>query len=370
MSPSPHGRVRGHCLPLADWPAANRLAWTAALRPADLFDAAPRPAARWRPSTRLLIEGGYGRWLTWLGGQGLLGPDATPASRVTRERVATYAADLATRGSDYTVMARVSQLGDALRAMVPEGDWGWILRGAQRLEAKAVPVRDKQGRMRSPHDLLALGQLLMDRADTDVHATAVQRAKLHCDGLIIALVVLRPIRGGNLGAITLDRHLYRCGSGWVLRFEPEETKQGRHLELSWPDELVGRLERYLGEHRPLLLRCTRKALAPTRRLWVSAHGTPMTYGAISLQVKARTKAAFGTSVYLHLLRDCVATALASWAPEQTGDVALVLGHACLATSERHYNHATTMSANARHQDIVEDIRHRAEGAKSKRRRTS
>ena len=372
MSPSQPSRVRvrGRSLKLADWPAADRLAWTAALQPGDIFDAASRPAARWRSSTREMIERGYGHWLSWLGGQGLLGADATPASRATRERVAAYAADLATRGSDYTVVARVSQLGDALRAVAPEGDWGWILRGSQRLEARAVPVRDKQGRMRSPHELLALGQLLMDRADTDVHATAVQRAKLHRDGLLIALTVLRPLRGGNLAAITLDRHLHQCGSGWALRFGPEETKHGRHLELSWPEELTDRLARYLGEHRPLLLRCTRKALAPTSRLWVSAHGTPMTYGALSLQVKARTKAAFGKSVYLHLFRDCVATAMATGAPERTGDVALVLGHASLSTSERHYNHATTLSASNTHQDIVEDVRQQVEGDRRKRGRAA
>lgn len=366
MSTSQHGRVRGRSLPLADWPAADRLAWRAALQPADIFDAAPRPATRWRPSTRLLIERGYGRWLTWLDGQGLLGPDATPASRATRDQVAAYATDLATMGSDYTVVARVNQLGDAMRAMAPEGDWGWILRGSQRMAAKAVPVRDKRGRMQSPHDLLALGLLLMDRADTDVHATAVQRAKLHRDGLMIALLALRPIRGGNLGAITLDRHLVQHGAGWALRFGPEETKQGRRLEVSWPDELAPRLARYLGEHRPLLLSCTRKALPPTSRLWVSAHGTPMTYSAIALQVKARTQAVFGAPVNPHLFRDCAATAIATWAPEQTSDVALVLGHKRMNTSERHYNHATNLSANGWHQDIVEDILQRAKDTGRKR----
>ena len=358
--------AKGRVMPLAEWPPADRAAWAEALTGADLFDPVPRPALRWRASTREATRGGYGRWLAWLDGAGLLDRSASFASRVTRSRVAAYAADLAATGSGFSVAGRIQQLGDALRAIAPHDDWGWVLRGSGRLRARAVPAKDKHARMQSPYDLVELGLELMRRGDTDVHATALTRAKLHRDGLMIALLARRPMRGGNLGAIALGQHLRRHGAAWSLTFTPEQTKQARHLEPSWPGELVEPLERHLAVHRPRLLAGTRKALPPTDRLWVSAHGTAMSYAAVALQIKARTAAAFGASVNPHLFRDCAATAIATCAPEQARDVALVLGHAGLATSERHYNHARMLGANARHQDGVEATRQREAAAKPKR----
>jgi len=360
-------KVLGRVMPLADWPVADRQAWGDALTVADIFDPVPRPALRWRPITRELVRSGYGRWLAWLDDGGLLGRDTLPASRITRERVAAYKAHLALTDADYSVAGRVQQLGDALRAMAPRDDWAWILRGSGRLRAKAEPAKDKRLRLQPPEDLAALGLDLMHRAETDVHATALMRAKMHRDGLIISLLVRRPIRAGNLGIIALGQHLEKHGPGWTLSFTPGMTKQSRHLEPPWPECLVPPLERHLAVHRPLLLACTRKSLPPTSRLWISAQGTPMTYCAISLQVKARTKAVFGQSLNPHGFRDCAATAIATHAPEQARDIALVLGHAGMAASERHYNQARMLSANGTLQDVVEAVLQRLTPAKPKRR---
>ena len=348
--------ARGSCLKLAKWPDVDRLAWLDGLQPANLLDAAPRPAAAWRGITRQRVEAGYGRWLSWLNDSGLLDPNTTPVSRATRERVTAYWTDLAATVAEYTVVVRLQQLGSALRVIAPGEDWTWLLRASYRLGARAVPAKDKRSRMQAPQDLLALGRYLMNRADTDVHAAPVELARLHRDGLIIALLTLRPNRGGNTGSIALDEHLCRRGAHWELDFQPQEAKQGRSIELSWPDDLVPELERYLAVYRPRLLACARRAYPPTNQLWISSHGRPMTYSALAIQVKARPKAAFGVSVNPHLFRDCAATVISTFTPEQVGDVALVLGHSTLATSERHYNQATSLRASQDHQAIVEQVR--------------
>ena len=347
---------------VAEWPDADRLAWLDGLRPASLLAAAPRPAARWRDSTRQLIEVGYGRWLSWLRDKGLLDPGTTPGGRATEEQVTAYWTDLAATVGDYTTVGRLQQLGDALRVMAPTEDWSWLLRASYRLGAKAVPVKDKRGRMRSPHELLALGHDLMNGADTDVYGPPVVRARRHRDGLIIALLALRPNRGGNIGSIALDQHLCRRGTAWELKFQPEEAKHGRSIEQSWPAELVPGLERHIADYRPRLLACATRAHPPTHQLWISSHGRPMTYCALAIQVKARTKAAFGLSVNPHLFRDCAATAVATHTPELVGDVLLLLGHSTPATADRHYNQATSLQASHDYQAIIEQVRQRMTAA--------
>jgi integrase len=348
------GGIRGGvpCLPSPEWPEPDRLAWAEALRPTDAFDLVQRPATSWRPKTRQSVENGYGRFLTWLAAQDLLDPETTPGSRITRDRVRAYRTELARTVADYSVVARIAQLGQALRVMAPEQDWGWIRRGSERLGAKAVPVRDKRARMQPAHEVLQLGLDLIEKANRDPYLPPVMRAKIYRDGLIIAFLILRPLREANLGDLDLDLHLLEVGAGWDVTFGDNETKQKRGMEMSWPEQLSDELACYLEVHRPVLLACTRKNLPPTRRLWISGHGTAMTYGAIALQVKARTKVAFGVEINPHLFRDIVATYIATHTPEQADDIALVLAHSNQRTSERHYNHAGRLRATDRLQEIV------------------
>ena len=87
------------------------------------------------------------------------------------------------------------------------------------LRAKAEPAKDKRTRMVSPENLAALGLDLMHRADTNVHATAVTRAKMHRNGLMTSLLARRPVRGGNFGTIAISKHLQKAGCGSrVLKF--------------------------------------------------------------------------------------------------------------------------------------------------------
>ena len=73
------------CLPIAEWPAADRAGWQAALLPGDLLDEGGG-RARYAAATNRRIEKGYGRWLAWLCRQGLLDDHTPPARRITPER--------------------------------------------------------------------------------------------------------------------------------------------------------------------------------------------------------------------------------------------------------------------------------------------
>ena len=122
------------------------------------------------------------------------------------------AADMA----DNTVANRLQQLGNALRAIAPEGNWGWIHPASSRIFSKAVLVRDPVARMQPPDTVLDLGRELMHIAEHDRFRTACERAVLYRDGLIIAFLVYRPFRLENLASISLERHLQRRGGQWRL----------------------------------------------------------------------------------------------------------------------------------------------------------
>ena len=344
------------CWPVSEWPASDRAAWVAALQPGDALNPGGI-AARWATATRTMVENGYGRWLGSLHTKGLLNPEDTPDQRVNKERVAAYVAELAASTAPFSVQGRVRQLGNALRAMCPHGDWGWILRGADRIRACAIPARNKRARLQSPDQLVQLGLQIMAQADASIDGRAVWRAADYRDGLIIALLALRPIRARNLTMIQCGRHLLRRNGAWWLVFQATETKTKQPLEMPFPEELVPNLEHYLATHRPVLLDVGQRHDRPqTDALWVSSIGCAMHYTSISIQVRRCTEAAFGHALNPHLFRDCAATSIATIGPEHVQIVLPILGHSSLATSEKYYNQARSLEAGRRYQRTIAELR--------------
>ena len=119
-------------LPVALWPPADRAAWQAAMTPGDPFEPGGL-AATWSAATRRKMACGYGRFLRWLKGRGELDEAVGPAARITRERLTAYLDEIRRSNRGHTIQSRIQELGDALRALVPEGDWRFIKRAAGRL---------------------------------------------------------------------------------------------------------------------------------------------------------------------------------------------------------------------------------------------
>jgi integrase/recombinase XerD len=346
------------CMPVAEWPPLDRAAWAAALRPGDPFEPGGL-AAGWSAATRTMTESGYGRWATWLARRDLLDPLVPPDARVSRERVSAYMADLRAEVGDFTVQGRLQQLGDALRTMVPDQNWHWILRAANRLRCQAVSVRNKRSRLQSPDRLVALGKQLMAQADSVAERAPHERAVTYRDGLIIAFLAYRPIRARTLTAIALGRQLVPRNGSWWLMFGPKDTKSRQKLEFPFPAELVPHLERYLAIHRPALLsRGGRRPPASIDALWVSQNRTAMVYAAIAYWVHRHTQAAFGAPLSAHLFRDCAATSIAIFDPEHVRIIKTILGHATHTVAEKHYNQATGLEAGRRYHLTIENIRRR------------
>ena len=346
-------------MPWIEWPEQDRAAWRAALTPAGFLEPGG-VAAGWAEGGRRMVSEGYGRWLTWLARTEQLDAASSAASRVTREQVAAYADSLTARCAPMTIPARLSQLSQAMRAMASDRDWTWILRAANRLRAVAVPVRQKRLRMQESQALAELGIRLMRQAEATNDSFEVRRAALYRDGLIIALMAHRPLRLRSFSAITLGQHLTQRDTIWWLCFAATDMKTKQAMEMAFPLALVSHLKRYLDHHRPLLseVRSRPGSLRPaTSALWIATGGTIMCAAAIGAQIGKHTAAAFGAPINPHLFRDCAATSIAIHDPEHVRTIIPILGHATIATSERHYNQARTLEASRRYQQTLMGIRH-------------
>jgi hypothetical protein len=348
---------------IADWPARDRELWTKGVEPKGLFESGGA-GADWSDYSRRKAASGNRHWLSWLATEGLLDPDAHPADRVTRKRVAAYVQHLRVGRAPYTVLCRIQELYDAMRVMAPDADWGWLAQVYRNLRARVRPVRDKLSRLKPIDVLAALGERLMEEAETAPGWSARRRAVQFRDALMIALLAYRPVRVKNLAMMRLGRHLTKVGRCWQILFAAHETKSHVPYEATFPSALAPRLERYIDVHRPVLMRGERADGRPDAppvnpeldAVWVSEVGTQLEEGALARRIVDHTKAAFGRSVPPHWFRDAAATSIAIDNPSHIGDASLVLGHAGLSTTERHYNNARSLDASRRHAAALEVLR--------------
>jgi integrase/recombinase XerD len=363
LHPSRDPRRRG--LPLEQWPEGDRQTWQATLEPGDPLD--PGGAgADWALATIRIIQRGYGQWLAWLQRTGCLDPDVTPTARVVPEMLARYIADLQPIVSSQTVLTYVEAIAHFCRAATPGADWAWLMRLVSRLKRRVVPARPKRHRVVPTQDLLSLGLGTMHDAAAASQVVPWRAACRYRDGLIVALLAVRPLRLRNFAAIEIGRHLTCEGGRYVVRFAPAETKSRRELAFVVPEALTAPLERYVSRYRPLL--CARAGArvqgvpgTPAgMRLWVSAQGSAMIERSVYESVVTLTGAQFRRPVNPHLFRDCAGTSIATDDPEHVHVTASLLGHTSLATSERYYDHAQSLQAVRRHQILILQLRQKSE----------
>lgn len=344
------------------WPEADRAAYRAACQPGSPFDDAG-PLSRTRAATRKSLCGTYGRWLAFLLREDVSLETETPGSRLTPERLQRYRAWLVENCASITVATYLGQLLMWHAALWPARDWDWLRAIQARHQRQAVPVRIKAARIVEQSELVDLGFSLMEQAaamplSATLPAGPRHPALLYRDGLMIALLAMRPLRQGNFLSLTIGRHLRQAPQGWEIIIPGEECKTGLTLRFGIPQQLVEPLERYLTTYRPALLslrgpHAPHHSVAPAgHALWVTRCGSAMTAPAQQKQLDRHCRARFGHTVNAHLFRDCAATALAD---EVSGGVSLaadLLGHRSTVTTQAHYIAANQRKALRRVQEML------------------
>jgi integrase/recombinase XerD len=343
-------------IPVNCWPEADRTAWLAAHRPGDVLDPGG-VASTWSLATQRKTASGDGRYLFWLAERGELNPAAAPADRVTRERLASYLTDLRRDNRGHTIQNRIQELGDALRALAPEGDWRWILKAAARLRASTIPAYDKRSCLRSISELVVLGFQLMHEAENDGNLSELGRAALHRDGLILALLAAHPLRLRNFASLRIGYHLVEAGELILLKIPAAESKAHQPYEATLTPELALAMRRYLHQHRPVLLVARGRWHASAGdALWISKDGSPCSRVTFANVIRRHTGSPSGRPLTPHLFRSCAATTIAAEAPQSVEIIPAVLGHGSRATGERYYNLAGSLEATRVHSAVLAEIR--------------
>jgi site-specific recombinase XerD len=342
------------CLPVAQWPEADRAAWTAAHRRGGLLDD-DGLAASWSRATDIIIGDGYGRFLSYVAETEGLDPTASPQDRVTRPRVEAYVDHLRERNHSSTIAGRILQLGRAVAVMAPHVDWAWLRRMLARLRRMATPARDDRARLMPALTLLDLATTLIRRAETETALSPWRRALLSRDGVMLVVLCALSPRARNVADLSIGTSLQRRGDEWWIDFGPGETKNGRPLAMPLPDTFTGHIERYIAHHRPELVRRSPVPVAGDA-LWISDGGRPLTAKKVGQVISAVTKRELGRALNPHLFRKIIPTELAIRDPAHVAVAQPLLGHADDRTTQQTYNLGRAIDAARRHHAVVQSIR--------------
>ena len=234
-----------------------------------------------------------------------------------------------------------------VRILVRGSDLDWLRDIESDLRYEARP-RPKYHRIVPTDRLLALGLELIVRGETSVHLTALTRARLVRDGLMIALLSLCPIRLGNFAGLRIGRQICRIGDTWWIILHASETKSGRPDERPVPEILTEHIDRWLERWRPLFLK-------PSDAFWTSIKGGPLAYTYVGQIITETTLRELGVAVNPHLFRDCAVYTVAMEAGDRMGITSGLLQHIDRDTTEKHYNKGASLDAVRRYQQILDQL---------------
>ena len=341
-------------VPFDAWPEVDRHAWSSARATGNVLDeqgGLSNIADVWLPQ----FVRAYGRWLGYLADYEGLQSIGSGVDYLSRECLSGFLHLLEAHLAPCTTRNYMTSLRSVARALRPDADLSDLDAVTRRLWRDAQPITDKRSQIVPSRDLWKLGLDLMDTCFECT--TRPKRLGQYRDGLMIALLASRPIRRKNLAQIEIGQHLQRTGDVYWLFFDAQDMKNRRSLEFPLPRQLTLRLQHYMDDVRPELRKQHGRWKTDVGRLlWVGEGGSEMKEGRISTRICQRTEERFGHPINPHLFRDATATSIAELDPKHVEMIRAILGHASLATSEAHYNHAGSLEAARRLQDAVADLR--------------
>ncbi len=198
--------------------------------------------------------------------------------------------------------------------------------------------------------LLILPQRLQRRLQGKQELT-VADARLMQVAVALELLLMRPIRRGNLVAQQLGRHVQRVGGRTVILLEEDEVKNRVAHDYPIPPESAKLLDFYTEQLLPLL------GPNPNRFLFPGANpGKPKAAEQFGRQFSKVIRAETGLYVYPHLMRHFAATLYLTENPEGLEVVRRVLGHRSADTTHRSYAGVHDQVAVRRYDALVLGIR--------------
>ena len=346
METGPPAKPKTRSLPIHFWPEADRKAWTAAFRPATRLKHGG-VAGHLKPVTRDDHARQYGNFVGFLDRAGLLRLEGLAAVNVTADNVNAYLTEIKGRLGSVSVHGSICKLRRAAQYIAPDRDFAWLAEIGKDLAFVARP-RSKFGRLVSTEALVEAGLTLIHEAEHARRKRKFTRAKQVRNGLMVALLALCPIRPKNFAALEIGRSFIEIHGTWWIVLSASETKEKRADERPINELLKPVIDRYIGQHRPVLARSDGASSA----LWLSSRGTPMTAQRLTDVITRTTLSAVGVAVSPHLFRTSAASTVATYGGDNPYLGSALLHHMHPSVTTTHYNRATTFSAGESFRGVV------------------
>ena len=185
-----------------------------------------------------------------------------------------------------------------------------------------------------------LPRTIRQHIDTGKLTTRTKRMLAQA-AVAIELLIVAPIRIGNLTSIDLDRHLIKVGKRLHLVIPACEVKNRQDLDFELPVESAALIAWYIAD--------VRETLPGNRALFPGKSGTAKTIGTLRGQIIRTVQEYLGLAINPHLFRHIGAKLYLDKNPGNYEVVRQVLGHKSMATTTKFYAGHQTRNAT-RHFD--------------------
>jgi integrase len=334
-------------LPIAEWPASDRLGWEQACRPAERLKRGGA-ASHLALVSQVDIAKRYGLYLDFLQRNGRLDPVRGVITLVTPDNVDGFITELQARVRSVTVWNSVYKLRRAAQLIVPGADFGWLTEIEKDIALVMVP-RSKAERLVLTERLVEAGLILIREAEM-FGKTALARAIGVRNGLLIALLALHPVRIKNFAALTIGDTFVNIDGRWWLRIPSDDTKSYRVDQRQIPAFITDLVNSYINTQRQVLCHRDAEQLA----LWVSSTtGRRLTTKNLGTLISKITRETIGVDVSPHLFRTAGASTAAVYGGNHPHLASALLTHRDPRVTEEHYNLAMSMSAGEEYASITQ-----------------
>lgn len=322
------------------WPEADKALWMTMTRRGHILDD-PGALAHLSGASLTTLRESYAKWLAWLGTTDAESLLASPAERVTVERLHAWMEDAA----HYAPMSKLMLVDAVLRVTAttaPKADRKRVYRFRDHLRrvARSNFGTRKIGRVLSSRVLFDAGQAHAVAPD-DGRGTPLRVAKRQRDGTIIAFLALMPMRARAASELALGSSVEITPETIRILLSGDMTKNGQPWEADVPPQMASLLRHYIDDTRPWLM-ARHSACHPF--LWVNDRGQPVPAEYLSRCVALATERLVGVKVPIHFFRDAAATTLARTSPADAKLIRPLLGHLNFETADRHYIQAQSIAA--------------------------
>ena len=215
------------------------------------------------------------------------------------------------------------------------------------------------------HALLGLTDRVLRevRRDDTGHRRDALRAMY---AVAVGFLIAAPIRVKNLTSLELERHLERVNSGGQpmvhIIIPDHEVKNGEPFEIALPAATAAILTDYIKTYRGRL------SSKPSPWLFPNDEGGRRVTERFSTDIGAFILRETGIKMNVHLFRHLAAKVYLDVHPEDVETVRRLLGHKSVATTLRFYADMKTASCFRRYDDMLADLRQRADAASGRGRR--